>query len=288
MAKKRILPDGSKTVYIVILAIFSVYAVSLVYPLVWVFVNSFRTKQNFFMYPLRSIFEEISSLSLKNYANAFKSYNIGTMFFNSILISVGATVATMIVSAMAAYVVNKYDFALKNVIYIVSIFIMIIPTTGSIATTYKLMNDLGLAGHRYGLIILAASGFGFNFFMIYSAFANLSWSYAESAMIDGAGHMKVFFNIMLPLIKPVLFSVGLIAFIGLWNDYYSPYMYMREEPTLAVGIYLMSFNITNGENAYDYPGLFALMMMATIPIIVVFSIFQKTIMANTVAGGIKG
>lgn len=288
MAKKRILPDGSKTVYIVILAIFSVYAVSLVYPLVWVFVNSFRTKQNFFMYPLRSIFEEFSSLSLKNYANAFKSYNIGTMFFNSILISVGATVATMIVSAMAAYVVNKYDFALKNVIYIVSIFIMIIPTTGSIATTYKLMNDLGLAGHRYGLIILAASGFGFNFFMIYSAFANLSWSYAESAMIDGAGHMKVFFNIMLPLIKPVLFSVGLIAFIGLWNDYYSPYMYMREEPTLAVGIYLMSFNITNGENAYDYPGLFALMMMATIPIIVVFSIFQKTIMANTVAGGIKG
>ena len=217
MAKKRILPDGSKTVYIVILAIFSVYAVSLVYPLVWVFVNSFRTKQNFFMYPLRSIFEEFSSLSLKNYANAFKSYNIGTMFFNSILISVGATVATMIVSAMAAYVVNKYDFALKNVIYIVSIFIMIIPTTGSIATTYKLMNDLGL-----------------------------------------------------------------------WNDYYSPYMYMREEPTLAVGIYLMSFNITNGENAYDYPGLFALMMMATIPIIVVFSIFQKTIMANTVAGGIKG
>ncbi|MCI5837825.1 MAG: carbohydrate ABC transporter permease [Christensenellaceae bacterium] len=196
--------------------------------------------------------------------------------------------ATMIVSAMAAYVVNKYDFALKNVIYIVSIFIMKIPTTGSIATTYKLMNDLGLAGHRYGLIILAASGFGFNFFMIYSAFANLAWSYAESAMIDGAGHMKVFFNIMLPLIKPVLFSVGLIAFIGLWNDYYSPYMYMREEPTLAVGIYLMSFNITNGENAYDYPGLFALMMMATIPIIVVFSIFQKTIMANTVAGGIKG
>ena len=77
----------------------------------------------------------------------------------------------MIVSAMAAYVVNKYDFAMKNVIYIVSIFIMIIPTTGSIATTYKLMNDLGLAGHRYGLIILAASGFGFNFFMIYSAFA---------------------------------------------------------------------------------------------------------------------
>lgn len=288
MTRKRILPDGNKVVYIVVLSIFVLYAISLVYPLIWVFTNSFRTKQNFFLYPLRSIFKELDSISLKNYVNAFESYSIGTMFFNSILISFGATFFTMLVSAMSAYVVSKYDFAFKHVIYVVSIFIMIIPTTGSIATTYKLMNDLGLAGHRYGLIVLAASGFGFNFFMIYSAFANLSWSYAESAMIDGAGHIKIFFSIMLPLIKPVLFSVGLIAFIGLWNDYYSPYMYMRENPTLAVGIYLMSFNITNGENAYDYPGLFALMMLATIPIIIVFSIFQKTIMANTVAGGLKG
>lgn len=288
MTKKKFLPDGNKIIYIVVLAVFILYSISLVYPLVWVFTNSFRTKQNFFLYPLQSIFKEIDSVSFKNYVNAFKSYNIGTMFFNSIVVSFGATFFTMLASAMSAYVVSKYDFAFKQVIYVVSIFIMIIPTTGSIATTYKLMNDLFLAGHRYGLIILAAGGFGFNFFMIYSAFANLSWSYAESAMIDGAGHIKIFFSIMLPLIKPVLFSVGLIAFIGLWNDYYSPYMYMREDPTLAVGIYLMSFNITNGENAYDYPGLFALMMLTTIPIIIVFSIFQKTILANTIAGGLKG
>lgn len=288
MAKKRILPDGNKIVYIIVLAIFVLYSISLIYPLTWVFTNSFRTKQNFFLYPLQSIFQEFDSLSLKNYVNAFASYDIGTMFFNSIVISFGATFFTMLVSAMSAYVVSKYDFAFKHVIYAVSIFIMIIPTTGSLATTYKLMNDLGLAGHRYGLIIMAASGFGFNFFMIYSAFSNLSWSYAESAMIDGAGHLRVFFSIMLPLIKPVLFSVGLIAFIGLWNDYYSPYMYMRENPTLAVGIYLMSFNITTGQNAYDYPGLFALMMLATAPIIAVFSVFQKTIMSNMVAGGLKG
>lgn len=63
---------------------------------------------------------------------------------------------------------------------------------------------------------------------------------------------------------------------------------MRENPTLAVGIYLMSFNITTGQNAYDYPGLFALMMLATAPIIAVFSVFQKTIMSNMVAGGLKG
>jgi ABC-type glycerol-3-phosphate transport system permease component len=164
---------------------------------------------------------------------------------------------------------------------------MIIPTTGSIATTYKLMNDTHLAGNHFGLIVMAAGGLGFNFFMIYSAYANLSWTYAESAMLDGAGHFQVFFRIMLPLIKPVLFSVGIIMFIGQWNDYFGPYLYLREHPTLAVGIYLTTENITHDTNTY-YPTLFALMVVATLPIIIVFSIFQKTIMENTIAGGIKG
>ena len=107
-------------------------------------------------------------------------------------------------------------------------------------------------------------------------------------MIDGAGHAAVFFKVMLPLIRPCLFALAIIMFIGQWNDYYNPYMYLRERPTLAVGIYQTSFDITTGANSYDYPGLFALMIMATLPIIILFSVFQKTIMSNTIAGGIKG
>ena len=123
--------------------------------------------------------------------------------------------------------------------------------------------------------------------MLYSAYSNLSWTYAESAMLDGAGHFRIFFKIMLPLIRPVLFSVGIIMFIGQWNDYFSPYLYLREHPTLAVGIYLTTENITHDTDTY-YPTLFSLMVVATLPIIVVFGIFQKTIMENTIAGGIKG
>ena len=113
-------------------------------------------------------------------------------------------------------------------------------------------------------------------------------TYAESAKIDGAGHATIFFRIMLPLAKPSLFAVGIITFIGYWNDYYAPYMYLRNYPTLAVGIYQMSSDITTGANSYDYPALFAIMTISVVPIIVLFSIFQKTIMENMVAGGIKG
>ena len=277
-----------RVVYTIVLLVFALYSVTLIYPLVWVLINSFRIKQNFFFYPLRGLLQEGELVTLINYKNIFTEYNIGEMFFNSAVISVGATVATIIVSAMAAYVVNKYDFPGKKIIYTLSIFIMIIPTTGSIATVYKLMNDTGLSGTYIGLIILAAGGFGFNFFMLYGAFANLSWTYAEASMVDGAGHAGVFFKVMLPLIRPNLFALAIITFIGQWNDYYNPYMYLRERPTLAVGIFQTSFDITTGANSYDYPGLFALMMMATLPIIILFSIFQKKIMSNMVAGGIKG
>lgn len=285
--KKRIFPREHKIVLSVVLAVFTLYAISLLYPLIWVFVNSFRTDVNFFFEPLRNIFHPSETVTLENYLKIFTAYNVAQMFANSVVISVGATVASIIVSAMSAYVVNKYKFFGRNLIYTVSILIMIIPTTGSIATTYKLMNDTHLAGSHLGLIIMASGGLGFNFFMIYGAYSNLSWTYAESAMLDGAGHFTIFFKIMLPLIKPVLFSVGIIMFIGQWNDYYSPYMYLREHPTLAVGTYLTSENIKHDTETY-YPTLFALMTVATLPIIVIFSIFQKTIMENTIAGGIKG
>ena len=286
-AKKRFFPREHKIVLAVVFVIFLLYAASLLYPLIWVFTNSFRTDINFYFYPLRSIFHAEEIFTFENYGKIFSIYNVGSMFLNSIIIAVGATVASVVVSAMSAYVVNKYKFIGKNLIYTVSILIMIIPTTGSIATTYKLMNDTHLAGSHIGLIIMASGGLGFNFFMIYSAYSNLSWTYAESAMLDGAGHAQIFFRIMLPLIKPVLFSVGIIMFIGQWNDYFSPYLYLREHPTLAVGIYLTTENITHDTDTY-YPTLFALMAVATIPIIVVFGIFQKTIMENTIAGGIKG
>lgn len=270
--------------YIIVYIIFTLYAITLLYPLLWVFVQSFRTKFDFFWYPL----EFPQSFYVENYLNIFTQYNMAELFANSIVLSVGGAFASILASSCAAYVVSKYNFKLRNVIYGLVIVTMIIPTTGSIATTYRLMNDTGLAGTHIGLIIMYSGGFGFNFFLLYGFFKNLSMTYAESAKIDGAGHATIFFRIMLPLAKPSLFAVGIITFIGYWNDYYAPYMYLRNYPTLAVGIYQMSSDITTGANSYDYPALFAIMTISVVPIIVLFSIFQKTIMENMVAGGIKG
>ena len=103
--------------------------------------------------------------------------------------------------------------------------------------------------------------------------------------MDGASNLKIFFGIMLPIARPSMFAVAIITFIGLWNDYYTPYMYLRNHQTLAVGVYMIQSSLKNGG---DYPALFSIMIISILPIIIVFSIFQKQIMENTVAGGIKG
>jgi raffinose/stachyose/melibiose transport system permease protein/N-acetylglucosamine transport system permease protein len=276
--------SAQKAVFAVVLTVFALYAVTLIFPLLWLLMNSFRSKIEFFFEPLS--FPKI--WNVKNYITIFSEFNIFSMFINSILLSAGGTFAAVMSSSMAAYVVSKYKFKARNAIYVLAITLMIIPSTGSIAAQYRLMNDTGLAGTHIGMIILYAGGFGTNFFLLYGYFKSVSWSYAEAAQIDGAGNLQVFIRVMLPQALPALFSVGIISFIGCWNDYFAPFLYLKNFPTLAVGIQLLSEEITIGANASDYPALFAAMVISTVPIITLFAIFQKTIISNTVAGGLKG
>ena len=284
MIKESPFPKEHKAILWTVFAIFLLYAVTLAFPFLWLIVNSFRSKQEFFFEPL-SLPKEII---FTNYLKIFEEFDLASMFANSIILSFGGTFASIFACSMSAYVVSKYEFRGRNAIYILSILLMLIPTTGSIAATYRLMNDTHLAGTHIGMIIMYAGGFGFNFFLLYGFFKSVSWSYGEAASIDGAGDFTIFLRVMLPQAKPALFAVGIITFIGYWNDYFSPYLFLSEYPTLAVGIQNLSDEITIGANASDYPALFAAMIVSSVPIIVTFSIFQKVIIENTVAGGLKG
>ncbi|GHU99008.1 sugar ABC transporter permease [Clostridia bacterium] len=280
--KKRRVGRKGVTLWIVF-AIFCVYSLTLVFPFLWLTLNSLRDKVDFFYNPLSLPTKVI----FKNYVQIFSDYNIGAMFINSIVLSVSGTAVSVLSGAMGAYVVSKYSFKLKNFIYGLAIALMIIPTGGSAAALYRFMFDTRLDNH-FGVILLYGGGFGFNFFLLYGFFKSISWSYAEAAQIDGASNFKVFILIMLPQAAPALLAVGIIVFIGLWNDYYTPYMFLRGHETLAVGIQKLSDTITNAENAYNFPAVFAAIFVATLPVIVVFACFQKTIIQNTVAGGLKG
>lgn len=277
-----------KLVIGIVFVIFFIYAITLVFPFAWMFINSFRSSTEFF----KNVWGMPKSFSFSNYYDAaihfsqtteLGTFNLLSMFGISIFFTIFGTIANVLSSAVSAYVVSKYKFFGRNFLFSLSIFTMIVPIVGTMPAQYILMEKLGLINNPIGMLIVYSGSFAFNFFMLYGFFKNISWTYAEAANIDGAGHATIFFKIMVPLAMPALIAVAVIYSIGVWNDYVAPKLYMSEIPTLAVGLQ----NVIN-QNRGAQTKVFAAMIITLVPILAVFIAFQKTIMQNTVAGGLKG
>lgn len=276
------------------LAIFCLYAVSLIYPFLWMTLNAFKTKTEFY--------EDVFALPQKwqfiNFYNAVVNFKItvgsgaGTRYVNliqmfgmSIFLTIVVTALEIFVSACTAYIMAKYKFPGRSILYAVIIFAYVAPIVGSMPATYRFMNQIHLLNTIPGVLLIYVGGVGFAFLILYGHFKSLSWSYAEAAFIDGANDFSVFFKIMLPLSVPSLTAMAVVTAISYWNDFNTPRIYLESYPTLAVGINQL---ITDMRYENEYPMMFACMIVSVIPIIVFFSCFQKTIMKNMVAGGLKG
>lgn len=275
-----------KVVLWIVFVIFAVYAFTLIVPFMWMLVNSFKSNSEFFA----DIWALPKQFNFDNYISVFTNFSVGrynlfTMFLVSVGITLAATIINTLLSAMAAYVVAKYENWVTKTIYSIAIFTMIMPVVGTLPAQYRLMQSLQLVNTVPGLLILYANAFGFTFFIMHGYFKSLSWTYAEAAFVDGANDFQVFFGVMLPMARPVAISMSVIYAIGVWNDYVTPSIYLRSVPTMAVGIRTLTQTmIASG----GYAEMFATMILSIIPILIVFIIFQKAIMENTVAGGIKG
>ncbi len=265
--------------------IFLFYAVSLVFPFIWMILNSFKTNPEFF----GNIWSLPQKWLFGNYIEVFsleiKEFTILDLTLNSLFLVVTCTAVGMAFPAMASYVVAKYKFRLNSLIYAISVIIIVVPTIGGIAATFKLLNAFNIYNTYFSIILMGSGGFGVQFIMFYGYFQSLSWTYAEAAFVDGASNFKVFYAIMLPQAKPIIITIAILSVIGVWNDYFTPYMYTPAKPTLALGIKMYQDKLSYDAN---FPLLFALMIISIIPIIILFSFAQKYIMESMVMGGIKG
>lgn len=268
----------------IMFALFVLYAISLMFPFLWCLMNSFKEMQEFF-YNVNGLPENWYFDNWKNSLTLSIDNNITIpqMYLNSVILTVGCTFFSMFSCSATAYVLTKFDFYGKSAIYTAAIVIMMIPTMGSMAAMYRLYNTIGLINTYTGIFITAMGGFGSGFLLLYGFYRNLSWTYAEAAQIDGAGHFRIYFGIMLPMAVPALTAVGILTGIGFWNDYFTVYMYAPGKANIAYGIQRIS-----SEAGADLPQVFAAMMLSVIPVLVVFACFQKTIMQNTAVGGVKG
>ncbi|MGI6714444.1 MAG: carbohydrate ABC transporter permease [Bacilli bacterium] len=269
-----------------VLAIFIIYALSLLFPFLWMLVSSFKTSEEFDA-NIFGLPEQLYGLNFIETINfQIDGQSIGNMFLMSVLLTGLGTVINIFFSAVAAYTLAKFKFAGRGIIYGVAIFTMIVPIVGTLPAQVQMMQTLHLdqGNAFFGVLFLYSGAFGFNFILLYSTFTSISSSYLEAASIDGAGRLQTFFRIVLPQAKGSLVACSVLQAIAIWNDYATPRLYLpRGHTTLAVGLQMIQ-----NENAGNYPSIFASMLIAIIPILIIYLIFQKRIIKSTNAGGLKG
>lgn len=283
---------GEKVLYAIVFVIFLAYAVSLLFPLFWLLVNSLQDRT---IYELNQMYGEgfafPTSLHWENYSYAFTqlSYNganIFMMFFNSIWYTLAWVLGGVLMSAFTGYALAKYRFKARGLMYGAIIFTMTVPTVGTTGAMFNLVyNVLHLYDSPLYVILKHLCGTGLNFLVMYGFFKNVSWSYAEAAFMDGAGHARVFFSIMLPMALPATVTLCILSGISAWNEYMDVLMYLPSFPTIASGMYGVSRTLPREGNS---PAYFAALVISMIPVLVVFSCFSNVIMKNFAVGGLKG
>ena len=271
---------------VVLFIILSIYAFSLVIPLVWAFLSALKSQIEYSTFNVNGLPEK---WLFSNFALAFTELNVNgsnlfVMIFNSVWYTAGGVLIGMMVSAMVAYVTAKYEFPGRRILYGIALVIMMIPIVGSTPSQYRLYSQLGILDSP-AFLVTFASGFGFNFLVLYAYFRSLPWSFAEAAFIDGAGHVKVFFQIMLPQALSTIGALAIVSAITAWNDSGGPLLFLKSYPTLASGLYMFQVMTTRNLNM---PVLYAGLLMSAVPMLILFTFFSNKIMDMSLGGGLKG
>ncbi|MBV6714064.1 carbohydrate ABC transporter permease [Paenibacillus chitinolyticus] len=279
--------DGLKNPFwrIVVNLLLIVWAIMVLYPLVWTVLGSLKDNQQFFQgdpWDLPKF-----PLLFSNFSYVWDKYQFGGYFMNSIIVTVVSVLAGLVLSAMTAYILARFAFKGSGVLYYVYIASMMIPMFLGMIPLFFLMSDMGLTNSLLGLIIVyTVSTIPFSVFVLVGFFKTLPSEIEEAAMMDGASYYGIFFRIMMPLAKPGLISVSIINVLNTWNEYILGVV-LNSEPskyTLPVGIAVMQ-----GEMQYrtEWGPLFAALLISMVPVMIFYLIFQRQIASGITAGAVK-
>ena len=268
--------------------IFWIYSVGLVFFTFWVFYNSFKTDVEFY----DNMMAFPTNWHFDHYEEAYKyiSYNgvsFIQMFINSIWFAGGSAFLSTFMHAVTGYIFAKYVFPGKKIAFRFILFSIALPIVGSLPSLYKVIYALHIEESPL-LLIMYLGGFGSNFLIMYAFFRSIDRTYMEAAEIDGANRFETFFRIMLPLAGGPFLSLFLLNFIGQWNNYETPILFLNTMPTLSSGLYQFYEEMTFSSSTSPHTVFFAGILLASIPVVIMVAIFGDKMMKNVNMGGIKG
>lgn len=284
---------GEKVVNTVAFIIFVLYAAFVLFFFLFAILIAMKENQTAFMLDQINVklFRWPEKPTLKHFIEVFSEWSkisdgtsYFTMFFNSVWISLIGPFIASFVTATVTYVLVFYRSKFTSVLYNVGVFLAILPIYGATSSMYRLLTEIGFIDSPL-MLLTNITLYGANFFYFYAFYKSISWQYAEAAFIDGAGHWQVYLGIMLPMLIPSATALYIMGVIGTWNDYATILLYWPSYPTLAYGAYAFEEIAKYSANDVLY---FAGVLISVLPILILFAIFQNTIMEKVHIGGLKG
>jgi oligogalacturonide transport system permease protein len=258
----------------------------MIYPLIWLFMASFKTNAEIF----GSLKLLPSSFSLDAYINGWRGisrYTYSTFFTNTLIMVIPTVVFTLFSCSLVAYGFARFKFPFKRFFFALMISTLMLPNSVIIIPRYLMFNKMGWLNSYLPFIIPALFAcFPFFIFMLIQFLRGVPRELDEAAIIDGCGAVRIFYQILIPLMKPALFSVGLFQLMWTWNDFFNPLIYINSVSKfpLSLGLRLSLDN----QSSVPWNQVMAMALVSILPIIIIFFIAQKYFVEGITTSGLKG
>jgi multiple sugar transport system permease protein len=252
-------------------------------PFAWMISASLKPEAEVFAYPIRWIPETWQAA--KNYADVWTGeHPFALYYWNTVKVTVLTTLTSVLASSMAAYAFAKVRFAGSGFVFMIVLCTYMIPQQAILVPQFILYRQLGLYDSHLGLILLNSFSV-LGTFMLRQFFMGINNEFIEAAKIDGAGHWRIFGRIALPMMKPAIATYGILRFIWTWNDYQNPLIFLKSDHLITLQLGIKKF-------ADAYGDFYSLMMAASVsailPLLIIFILGQKQVIAGISLGGVKG
>jgi multiple sugar transport system permease protein len=267
-------------------ALMITYAILMFTPFAWSVITSFKTQPD----SIRLTFiPDPPTLDAWRYVFNDLQPSIFRLFLNSGAIALTITISNLILASLAGYAFARLRFPGREILFLVVLATLMIPDQLRLVPVYILLNTIGLTRGfgQYLAVVLVMAVMGANIFLMRQYFLSIPRDIEEAARIDGAGFFTTFWRVMLPLATPALSAVSILQFQGSWNAFFWPFILLRDPDYFTVPIALTFFRGQGGFTT-NYPPLMAVVVLATVPILVLYIFFQRYFVEGIAASGVKG
>ena len=261
--------------------------ITFMFPFFWTLMSSLKSVQEIALFPPRW-FPAVPQWT--NYAQVIQNYPFGLWFYNSMIVVILDTTGTVLSAAIVAYSFARFRYRGRDLIFMITLGTMMLPAQVTLIPQFVLFHKLGWINTFYPLWLPSWFGGGaFAIFLLRQFILSLPKDLDEAALIDGASYFRIFWQILLPLCKPVVATIAVISLIGSWNDFVNPLIYLQlpEKFTLAVGLNYFKNQPETASQPTQHL-LMAASMMIIAPVIVLFFVTQRYFVQGILLSGIKG